>query len=131
MDTKAIGERSEAMVMGQFLQKGWIVLKPFGDNQRYDFVIDRGSGFETVQVKTARLKRGVLILQTCSSYGHRGRPSKDYRGQCDLFAAWSPDTKKTYLLKVDEVGTSGCSLRLEPTKNNQLTGIRLASDFEI
>lgn len=39
-NSKSIGERSEAMALAHFLQLGWVVLLPFGDNQRYDLVID-------------------------------------------------------------------------------------------
>ena len=36
-NSKAVGEKSEAVVLANFLLKGWVVLQPFGDNQRYDF----------------------------------------------------------------------------------------------
>ena len=131
MNTKAIGELSEAFVLAHFLKLGWIVLQPFGDNQRYDLVIDRGNGFETVQVKTAKLHGSILYFKTCSSYAHRGNGKKGYKGQVDLFATYSPELNKVYLMPVDIIGSSSCSLRIEPSKNHQQKKTHLASEFEI
>lgn len=39
-DPKGIGQKSEAQVLACFLKNDMIVLSPFGDNERYDFVID-------------------------------------------------------------------------------------------
>jgi len=44
-NTKAIGEISEAIVLAEFLKMGFPVLLPFGDNQRYDMVIEAGGRF--------------------------------------------------------------------------------------
>lgn len=128
---KAIGEQSEGMILARFLQLGWIVLQPFGDNQRYDLVLDRGNGFERVQVKTARLKHGTVRIQTCSSYSHRGKGKRSYRGDCELFAAWCNETGKVYLIGVSDVGEQGCWLRIDPPKNNQAANVRFAKDYVV
>lgn len=129
MDTKTVGERSEALILARFLQKGYVVLQPFGDNQRYDLVVDRGNGFERVQVKTGRLKQGCVVFEACSTYGHRGGKRKSYHGQIEMFAVYCPDNDKFYLVSVSEFNLSG-KLRIEPPKNKQKFGIRWAKDFE-
>lgn len=131
MNTKDIGEKSEGLILAKFLTLGWVVLMPFGDNQRYDFVIDRGCGFERIQVKTARLINGAIEFRTCSSQNHRGRGTFNYKGQCDYFAAYCTDNKKMYMIKVNDCGDTGVKLRIEPPKNNQKEKIRLACEFEI
>lgn len=131
LNSKAIGDISVAMVLARFLELGWIVLLPFGDNQRYDIVIDRGNGFEKVQVKTAHKLGDCLEFATCSSYAHRGGKRKSYYGECDLFAVYSKDTNKVYMLKVDDAPKTTCSLRLTPPRNRQKKNIRIASDYEI
>lgn len=128
-NTKAIGEISEAMVLARFLQLGWVVLQPFGDNQRYDYVIDRGVGFERIQVKTGRIRKGSVVFSPTSSYAHRGRKAKGYKGQIEMFAVYCPDNDKVYLAPVGEFNTAGC-LRLYATKNNQNKGIKWANNFE-
>lgn len=40
VDTKSIGEITEAVVLAEFLKAGFPVLLPFGDNQRYDAVVE-------------------------------------------------------------------------------------------
>jgi PD-(D/E)XK endonuclease len=61
---KATSERSEGIVLGELMKLGKVVLFPFGNNQRYDLVIDEGDGrFVRVQVKTAWWENGCV----CSS----------------------------------------------------------------
>ncbi len=130
-NSKSIGERSEGMVLARFLQKGWVVLMPFGDNQRYDFVIDRGKGFERIQVKTARLKNSTIEFRPCSSQAHRGRGHIGYKGQCEFFAVFCPQNQKIYMIKVEECADTRVDLRIEPPKNGQKKKIRIAHDYEI
>lgn len=129
-NTKTIGEKSEGMLLAKFLQKGWIVLIPFGDNQRYDFVIDRGNGFERVQVKTGRLRNGCIKFPARSSYGHRGAKHKSYQGQIDLFGVYCLDNEKIYLVPIGNLKSYG-TLRIEEPKNNQKENIILAEKFLI
>src|SRR5580692_8541807 len=128
---KSIGERSEGMVLAALLRAHKVVLQPFGDNQRYDLVVDDNGTFSRVQCKTARLKGGVLVFDTCSSQTHRGRGKQGYKGQIELFAVYSPDLDKTYLVPVDVVGDRGAMLRISPAKNGQTKGVRFAADFEL
>ncbi len=49
---KTIGERSEAIIMAKLLEVGYGVLMPFGDNRRYDLVIeDADEQFWRVQIR--------------------------------------------------------------------------------
>jgi hypothetical protein len=130
VNTKSIGERSEAIILAEFLKAGYVVLLPFGDNQRYDMVIDINGTFLRVQCKTARLVRdgAALSVPTASTYAHRGGVRKDYRDTADLFAAYSPDTQQVYILPVAEVGASEVWLRLTPALNGQTKSVRFAAD---
>lgn len=133
INTKNIGEDSEIQVVSALMKIGYTVLTPvIGDNKRYDMVIEACDKFYRVQVKTARVEGGTLYFSTCSSTEHRrGGSRKDYRGQIELFAVYSPDTDKVYVMSVDEVGKAGAKLRLEPTKNNQKKNVRWAKDHEL
>lgn len=130
-NTKTIGDLSEAMVFAALLRAGKVVLHPFGDNQRYDLVIDEKGIFKRVQVKTGRIIRGAISFPTCSSYAHRKRPSKDYKGQIELFGVYVPKMDKVYLVPVNVVGTRCALLRLEKPKNCQSKNIRWAKDYEL
>jgi hypothetical protein len=131
-DPKSKGERSEGMILATLLRAGKAVLQPFGDNQRYDLVIDEDGKFIRVQCKTARLheNRSVLAFSTCSSQTHRGKGTQNYRGQIELFGVYSPDLDKVYFVPVESVGFVEARLRLTPATNGQTKGVRLASEFE-
>ena len=66
MNPSKIGNISEAKVLAKFVENGWVVLIPFGNAEPYDLVIDRGLGFEKVQVKTGRLREGVIKFNSHS-----------------------------------------------------------------
>lgn len=131
-DPKSKGERSEAHILAALLRAGKVVLQPFGDNQRYDLVIDEGGTFIRVQCKTARVIEdgGAIEFRAYSSQAHRGKGRQNYRGQVELFGVYSPELDKVYLVPVDAVGTSTVFLRIRPSANGQTKGIRLAADFE-
>jgi PD-(D/E)XK endonuclease len=56
-NTKLIGDKSVAIVLAELVKREVPVSLPWGDNQRYDLVIDVGRLFR-LQVKTAYLKKG-------------------------------------------------------------------------
>lgn len=130
MNSKAIGERSEAMVIAALLRAGKVVLQPFGDNQRYDLVIDETGKFTRIQVKTGRLKGGTVYADTCSSYVHRGGGKRGYAGEADVFAIYSPDLDKIFMIPVENVSLSCVTLRLEPPPSGRMNKVKMAKDFE-
>lgn len=134
MNTKTVGERSEAHVLAALLKAGYVILMPFGDNQRYDLVIDDGDGkFRRVQVKTARLNSAedALTFSTCSTVGYKSKHGrKGYKGQCELFAAYEPSAGSVYLVPVCDVANTSCCLRLKANKRLRKT-MRFAADYEL
>ncbi len=138
-NNKTIGERSEAIIIAKLLEVGYGVLTPFGDNRRYDLVIEDADGkFWRVQCKTGWIDSDGAYVQfkTASSYYHTkaGRTNhtkRDYRGQIDYFAVYCPETRRVYLIPVDHVGIASANLRLLPTANKQEKNVRWAKDYEL
>ena len=131
-DTKAVGDRSEAIVLAALVRKGYLVSIPFGENQRYDLLADDGTRILRVQVKTGRLRRDVIAYSCSSSHTHRGGPhARPYFGQADIIAVYCPQNGKVYLVPEEEFVASRAHLRLTPPVNNQRRGIRWASRFEL
>lgn len=128
--TKAIGDVSEAAVTLALLKTGHVVLRPVGDNQRYDLVIQREGQFLRVQCKTGRIRSGYVAFRTCSVHGHRGKPSKSYEGEADLFGIYCPELDTTYLVPVSAVGKTSCWLRVDPYKTTCSKGLQ-AADYVI
>lgn len=102
MNTKNIGDISEAFIAAELLKAGFSVSKPLGDNQRYDLVLYCNDKFYRVQCKTIELEsNGSLSFPTCSSYVHRGGGKKDYFGEVELIMAYDHRTNKVYFEHVD------------------------------
>jgi hypothetical protein len=133
----AVGDQTTAMVLAKLLQVYPNVLIPFGENQRYDLLIDEDDKFTRVQCKTGRLRAGVVRFSTCSfTYHHpNNRGSKEYShtyyGQADLFGVYCADTGAVYLVPVEDVGVREGTLRVAPTKNSQAKKVRWASQYEL
>jgi hypothetical protein len=139
LNHKEMGERSEAIVIGRLVYAGYTVLKPFGENQRYDFVIeDADRKFWRIQCKTAWLSKDqkTIVFNACSNhYAYTWQKHtmtrRHYRGEVDYFAVYSPDLEKVYLIPIEHVGTSNTTLRLIPPANNQEKNIHWAKDYEV
>jgi hypothetical protein len=134
-DTSSIGDISEAAITTRFLQLGYVVLTPYGGNQRYDLVIeDAERQFWRIQCKSGWIDEdGTVLKFDTANHNVTGkkRDWRHYRGQCDYFAVYCEQLNKTYLIPVDQVGATRAHLRLMPTKNNQEKNVRWAKDYEL
>ena len=132
---KLIGDRTTLAVMLALTDAGLDVSVPFGENCRYDLVIDRAGQLKRVQCKTGRLRDGAVHFATASTYGHLPSPResrKDYIGQIDEFAIYCPDTEGVYLIPIEDVlARTNAHLRVEPPLNGQRKRIRYVKDYEI
>jgi hypothetical protein len=132
---KDIGDRSTLAIIITLRDAGYGVLMPFGENTRYDLVIDDRGSFSRVQCKTGKLLKGVVNFRTASSYYHHPNPkmpAKHYRGQVDFFAVYCRETTGVYLVPISDLEMdTHASLRVQPTLNNQRKGVRFAEDYEI
>jgi hypothetical protein len=132
---KDIGDRSTMAIMFALRLEGYPVMVPFGENTRYDIVIDTGSQLRRVQCKTGRLRDGAVIFRTCSTYGHHPNPKiirRDYEGEIDDFAVYCPELGAVYLIPIEAVPTRTMGmLRVSPPRNGQHKRIRLAAAYEV
>jgi hypothetical protein len=104
---------------------------PFGDNQRYDLIVDDGGRLWRAQVKTARVRNGCLMFNCCSQ-NVLTQQRKSYHGQIDLFLVYSPATDKVYRILIEDAPGVEMSLRLEPAKaKGPKSTIRWAADYEL
>lgn len=134
--TQKTGDISESAVVTRFLQCGYFVLTPYGQNHRYDLVIEDADGkFWRVQVKTGWVNEEQVLIRfnTASSYNRtvQYKGWRNYRGQCEYFAVYVEALNKVYFIPVDDVGTTNATLRLRPSKNKQEKNVRWAKDYEL
>jgi PD-(D/E)XK endonuclease len=132
---KDTGDRTTLAVILALREKKFIVSEPFGENARYDLVMDDGDRLSRVQCKTGRLRGGAVLFATCSCYGHHFRPSesrRDYLGEIDFFAVYCHETSGVYLIPVEDVpNRASGALRVAAPRNGQQKRIRFARDYEI
>lgn len=48
-----------------------------------------------------------------------------------MFGVYCPEVGKCYLVPVEDVTRTTCSLRVDPPKNGQKKGIRWAANYEV
>jgi hypothetical protein len=128
MNTKAVGEISEGIVIAELLKRGYSVSVPFGNNQRYDLILDDGHRLIKVQVKTGRLSQGCVIFQTVSKNGFTGE-ARHYRGQVELFLVYCPQLDTIYSIPVDLCGLGEVRLRVDPPVGGNVSKIKYAKDY--
>ena len=131
---KFVGDRSTLAVMLALHEAGYRISVPFGENTRYDLIIDDGSTLLRVQCKTGWVRRGAIEFRTASSYYHHPNEKKGqrhYRGQVDLFAVYCRKTCGVYLIPIDGLPGDRASLRIAPPLNGQRKRIRYADRHAI
>jgi hypothetical protein len=83
---KRTGELSEAAFLFKATSMGLAVTKPWGDSERYDFIVDSGDLRSRVQIKsTLSLVRGGW--QVASSFRFHGRMYRYTPAEIDVLAA--------------------------------------------
>ncbi len=124
------GDIAEARVLASLLEANYSVSVPWGDNQRYDLLVDTGTNIQKVQCKMGRLKNGSIDFSLRSTPG-KGKKPKPYGNSVDSYGVYCPETDMCYLVPVEDVKNTGASLRVDPLKNNQGKNIRFAKKYEI
>ena len=131
-NSKSVGDVTQSQVMAALLKRGKKVLMPFGDNSRYDLVVEEDGRFMRIQCKTGKLRQGAIAFSVASSQYHRGGKRRNYRGEVDAFGVYCPENEKVYIIPIDELPlVREAKLRLAPPGNSQAKGIRWAAEFEI
>ena len=131
-NSKAVGDVTQSQVLAALLKRGKRVLMPFGDNFRYDLVVEDDGAFTRIQCKTGKISRGAIVFAVASSQYHRGGKRQSYHGQVDAFGVFCPDNHKTYIIPIVDLPlVREAKLRLTSPKNSQVKGVRWAARYEI
>ena len=132
MNSKQKGNITELETMLAFIKLGYNVLTPYGDCERYDYVVDVNGKFIRVQSKTSHTSDNGASFQFSGRSCHRKDGQIVHHqytnNEIDYFA--TSFNNKTYLVPVDECGADK-RLRILPTKNGQFRGITWAKDYEL
>lgn len=115
--------------MHDLRKAGYLISIPFGEDHRYDIIAEKDDRFYRVQVKTGRLRKGVVVFNAYSSHAHRGGGMRKYIGQIDLFGVYCPDNECTYLVPIADITVFQGMLRIQRPLNNHSRKMRWASDY--
>jgi hypothetical protein len=127
-----VGTRTEGAILSELHRRGYRILVPFGQNQRYDLVLEIDGSFLRVQCKTGRLRNGCVEFSAQSVRVNTKRTvRRNYKGEIDLFMVHCPETGGTYAVPIDAVTGSNGTLRIHPTANGQEKKVRWARDYEL
>lgn len=123
------GDAGEALVLAALLQAGCRVLTPFGASQPFDLAVLAGEDrIIRVQCKVGWRNGGCLEFNAVST--DHGKGALPYIGRADVFGVADLESGEVYLVPVGDARTK-LRLRLEPTRNNQVLGVRMAADFTV
>ena len=133
MTSKDVGNITEVSCMLEFMKLGYPVLTPYGDCQRYDFVVEINNKFYRIQSKTANdtyINEGYIVFRcdnTTTKNGKVVHHSYD-ENEIDYFSTFY--NGKCYLVPVNECSREK-RLRFTTPKNGQTKGITFASEYEL
>lgn len=131
LSTQEKGLASEAKAISYLVDRGFTVLEPFGDNERYDIVIEDDGEFERIQVKTGKLKDSYIDFKLSSNRSHAsGVTHKPYTSdEVDSFIVVCHELEELYYVPIDDVGSSSMRLRLKAKQEQPQ--INWAEEYEI
>ena len=127
MHTKLKGDIGELIVAQHLLEQGWHVAFPFGENLKYDLIVEKNNIFKRVQVKAVIPKNGVLNINCRSSnnWSVVSYTPEDF----EVLAAVDLVARKVYFVPSTKIGRNLIKLRIAKAKNSQKLGIHYAEEF--
>lgn len=128
MSTIAQGHAAEAAVLHALTVAGLHVLIPFGGGLAFDLVAVAPDGrMLRLQVKSGRVRHGCIEFNSSST--DHGRGQRHYRGRAEVIAVYVRSLGRVFMVPVDDCPSFRGYLRLDPPRNNQRRGVRLAEDY--
>ena len=106
MNSKSKGNLGEIKVASEFIKWGCTVSFPFGDNARYDLIIDDGNNLKRVQVTYADSKsaNGSWRCVCVSSTNHTtNKKLHDYQNDVDIIAFYIAELDECIMFNIFEV----------------------------
>lgn len=132
IESKYKGNITEIECILAFMKLGYNVSIPYGDCERYDFVVDINNRLYKIQSKTSKsIDNGAAFKFSCRSCNRKdgGIVHHHYtKEEIDYFV--TTFNGDVYLIPVEEC-KSDKRLRLEATKNGQERGVVWAKNYKL
>lgn len=132
MNTKRFGNVGEAKALSWFIENGIPVSVPFGDNEKYDFIIDLNNKLLKIQVKSSSQLFQERLVFNLRSVRYNSSGSHVYTSsEIDFFVLYHEYTKQLYILSPEECAGTSLMLRLPDDKQNLQSNSKFADDYLI
>jgi hypothetical protein len=135
LNKKAKGDLAELKVAADLRARGYRIAIPYGEDWNFDLILcRRDDRLERVQVKYVRSDGCVILVRPRSSSITNGKVKaiKYYTAATiDWLAVWDAATDRCLYVPAAELGAgmNHLTLRLRPSRNNQIRGIRMAEHY--
>jgi hypothetical protein len=131
---KAKGDLAEAMVFADLIRRGHKIALPYGEDWDYDLIVCRARVLERLQVKYTESNGQYVEVKCFSASLTNGRVRKVKRytaATVDWIGVYDRTTDRCYYVPSGEFrdGRTYLHLRLAPSRNHQVKGVRWARDF--
>lgn len=133
---KTKGDMAELIVAADLVRRGYRIAFPYGEDCDFDLLFWRPPSLdlERVQVKHTTSNGRVALVQarSYSLTAGRVRAVKRYtKRTIDWLVAYDATTDRIFWIRAEELGEGMdvISIRIEPPRNNQRLGIRMADDY--
>lgn len=129
-NSKDVGDETEAAIISKLIAAGYSVSIPFGDNDKYDLVVDDGGTLHRVQCKTAwQNKEQTIRFNTHSQTTKDGSYHENtYQDEIDAFLVRYPTTERLYWINVGDATEQKMELRYEARIDHP--SINWATEYE-
>jgi hypothetical protein len=116
LNCKAKGDLAELAFLYKAASLGFGVAKPYGDKERYDFILDSGERFWRVQVRsTSYFEPDRSGYKVSTAHNDRGRKVKTYQAEeIDFFVVYIVPLGVWYIIPVNQLASLNF-LRLYPS----------------
>jgi len=98
---RATGQRGELLVAEKLIGQGWSVAPPFGDNEPFDLMVNKGERFLRLQVKSTLTQHSYKCNRPNYQFQLAHGPSSKKRytaDQVDFFICCALDSHRFWIL---------------------------------
>ena len=129
---KAVGDETEARALSELVACGYSVSVPFGDNDKYDLIVDDGTTLYKIQCKTGWSNKAETIrFNTHSQTTKDGNYHEHtYHGSIDAFFVYYPVNGQFYWIDIDDATDQKMELRFEAEIDHPSINWALEYEFE-
>jgi len=123
--SKVKGELAEMMFQVEATKREYVVSKPFGDNQTYDFIVEKEGIVKRVQIKSTshgmHSRRGVYQINIVKSLPGSKRTGGAYQeNDFDILAIQVVPLNEWYIIPMKEIlNKTGIGIGYTDSKYNQ------------